>query len=81
MSEIDTDGLRGLIEAGTDLTHLEVFMLLDELDRLRDRLAAVEALMEECAESDCIHLNDLWGRLRDALATDPTRSPRGTSPC
>lgn len=31
-------------------------------------VAKVAALAEECGSSGCIHLNDLWGRLRTLLA-------------
>lgn len=37
----------------------------------RDGLAEqVRALADECASSDCIHLNDMYGRLRALLAED-----------
>lgn len=35
-----------------------------ELRAMRDR---VEGLADECASSGCIHLNDMWGRIRTAL--------------
>jgi hypothetical protein len=39
-------------------------------------LAAVRALADECASSPCIHLNEMWGRLRAVLPapTSPERS-------
>jgi hypothetical protein len=35
-------------------------------------VARVGALVDECASSGCIHLNEMWGRLRAALATPTT---------
>lgn len=47
-----------------------------ELAKERAKVARVEALTDECAESGCIHLNTMWGRLRAAL-TGPTDTGDG----
>lgn len=45
--------------------------VLAQRDALAARLAAVEALADECANSGCIHLNDMCRRIR-AAATGTT---------
>lgn len=46
-------------------------------DAVAAALAPVERLAEECASSGCIHLNDLWGRIRAALAEGKGGDDRG----
>lgn len=47
-----------------------------ERDSLAARLAAVEVLTDECANSGCIHLNNMCIRLCAALATEATTNPQ-----
>lgn len=39
---------------------------------LRVLREGVEVLVGECASSDCIHLNDMWGRLRALVSDGPS---------
>ena len=47
-------------------------------DAAEAKVARVEALADECADSPCIHLNTMWGSLRAALsAPHPADAPEG----
>jgi len=49
----------------TPWQHTELAAARAEVAALR---SAVQTIADDCVESGCIHLNELWGRLRDALA-------------
>ncbi|HKO27592.1 MAG TPA: hypothetical protein VJU80_09060 [Solirubrobacteraceae bacterium] len=52
------------LRAGAEQAERLLAPLIEHGEKVRER---VEALADECASSDCIHLNTLWGRLRAAL--------------
>ena len=67
-----------------DVDHIATFdpptvlALLDRLEAAEAKVARVEALADECADSPCIHLNTMWGSLRAALSAPQTAdAPEG----